>query len=205
MTIAGFLASPMVMDLFSARYLAAITILAPFALAPLAPLLGRARFVALVAACVLATGIGGWMGRGPLGSPPAGGTEDEARLEAALALRGIRYATADYWAAYRLTFLARERLVLVPVHAAEDRYAPYRAAFDAAPVVAYVFDPRRSRESPAWMEERVRAGETPFDRDVEAFPVGRFSVLVLRRAAAAESCNRPSPRTSPGSPRTSSG
>jgi hypothetical protein len=204
-TIAGFLASPMVMDLFSARYLAAITLLSPFALAPVAALLGRARFAVLVAPCVLATGLGGWLGRGPLGHWPPEGADDEARLEAALALRGLRYATADYWTAYRLTFLARERVIVVPVNDAEDRYAPYKVAFDGAPVVAYVFDPLRSREQPGWMEARVRAGDTVFDRDVDAFSVGRFSVLVLRRPVAAGSCSPPSPRTSPGSTRTSPG
>jgi hypothetical protein len=203
--IAGFLTSPMVMDLFSARYLAAITLLSPFALAPLAPLLGRGRFAALVAPCVLATGIGGWLGRGPLGHWPPQGDDEEARLEAALAMRGIRYATADYWTAYRLTFLARERLVVVPVNDAEDRYPPYKIAFDGAPVVAYVFDPLRSREAATWMEARVRAGDTPFDREPDAFSVGRFSVLVLRRPAAAGSCSPPSPRTWPGWIRTSPG
>jgi hypothetical protein len=210
-TLGGFLASPMVMDLFSARYLAALAVVAPFAFAPLAAQLGRARFVAIVAPCVAATGIAGWVGRGQLGHPPVDGDADEMRLEAALALRGVSRATADYWTAYRLTFLAQERVIVVPVNAGEDRYAPYRAAFDAAPVVAYVYDPLRSREAPTWMDARVRAGETPFDAEperLERIEIGRFSVLILRRrrgAAAAGSCNPPAPRTSRSSPRTSPG
>ena len=44
-----------------------------------------------------------------LGHPPA----DEARQAAdALVARGVRHATADYWVAYRLTFLAKERVLI---------------------------------------------------------------------------------------------
>jgi hypothetical protein len=134
-----------------------------------------------VVPCVAATGFAGWYGLGPFRAPPANGTADEARLEAALVEHGVRYATADYWAAYRLTFLAGERVVVVPANPAEDRYAPYRAAFDEAPRVAYVFDPLRSREAPEWMRARVASGATPFAPDAESLRVGRFDVLLLNR------------------------
>ena len=84
---------------------------------------------------------------------------------------------ADYWTAYRLTFLTAERLVVVPVNRAEDRYPPYRAAFDAASTVAYVFDPERSRESVGEMEGLLRAD----DRSFETLHLGRFTALVFRR------------------------
>jgi hypothetical protein len=188
-TIAGFLVSPMVMDLFSARYLAAIPLLAPFALAPLAEKLGLRRFALLVAPCAAASAIAGWVGYGPFLRAPSAPNEpsDEARLEAALEARRVPVAIADYWAAYRLTFLTGERLVVVPLNPAEDRYPPYRAPLETAATVVYVFDPARSREDGDWMEDRVRAGETPYLPEFERLDVGRFHALLLARATRPES------------------
>jgi hypothetical protein len=188
-TIAGFLVSPMVMDLFSARYLAAIPLLAPFALAPLAARLGAARFALLVAPSAAACAIAGWVGYGPFLRAAPRDPSDEARLEEALDARGIHVAMADYWAAYRLTFLTRERLVVVPTNVAEDRYAPYRTTFEAQSSVAYVFDPERSREDASAMEASLRARETSSDSRTplafgaidEKLQAGRFTVLLLKR------------------------
>jgi hypothetical protein len=180
-TIAGFLASPMVMDLFSSRYLAAIPLLAPFALAPIAHSLRARTFALAMAPCAFACGLAGWVGYGPFLRNTHGPPSDEMALEHALAASGVRMAMADYWVAYRTTFLTNERLVVVPTNAAEDRYAPYRADFDASPIVAYVFDPMRSRESSTLMRDRVRAGETPFARDYSIVHAGKLSAIVLRR------------------------
>ena len=46
--------------------------------------------------------------------------------------QGQRTGRADYWIAYRLTFLAQERIVVAP-DLSEDRYPPYRRMIDAAP------------------------------------------------------------------------
>ena len=181
-TIAGFLASPMVMDLFSARYLAAIPLLAPFALAPLAGALRGGRFALLFAPCAAACAVAGWVGYGPFLRAAPADPSDETRLEEALAARGVHAATADYWAAYRLTFLSGERLVVVPANPAEDRYPPYRAAFERENRVAYVFDPERSREADSWMRERVSRGETAYAPSFEVLRAGRFTALLLKRA-----------------------
>jgi hypothetical protein len=180
-TIGGYLLSPMVMDLFSARYLAAIPLLAPFALAPLAWLLGARKLAPLVATCAVASGVAGWVGYGPFLRATHGGPNDDAAIEHALEALGVRYAVADYWTAYRLTFLTNEALVVVPVNEAEDRYPPYRQMVDAAPVVAYLYDPQRSREDPTWMEQRVESGQTPYQRDFAIVHAGRYRALVLRR------------------------
>ena len=45
---------------------------------------------------------------------------------------GRRFAIADYWIAYPLTFIADERVLVVPENPAEDRYAPYRRKVEAA-------------------------------------------------------------------------
>ena len=172
-TLAGFLVSPMVMD-FSARYLAAIPLLAPFALAPLAHLL-RARALTLaMLPGAFACGLAGWLGYGPFLRDSVWKALDELALAHALEMSGVRYGIADYWVSYRATFLTDERLTIVPANPAEDRYAPYLEQVEASPLVAYVYDPVRSRESSTWMRDRVRAGETPFLRDYTIVHAGKY-------------------------------
>jgi hypothetical protein len=181
--VGGFLFSRMIFDHFAMRYLAAISFAMPFAAAPLAARLGRARFAALFAPWVLAGAISGWIGQGPFvrGGLPARPVEasgaPEAALAAALAERGIHVGLADYWAAYRVTFVTRESLVLMPLHASQDRYAPYRDALARTPSAAYVYDPGRSGEDPVHMlDELVKEGWTAGER-VEA---GGFRAVVLQ-------------------------
>ena len=64
--------------------------------------------------------------------------ESDRQVSACLIDHGIREATADYWIAYRLTFLAHEQVLVVPDDALADRYAPYRARVMAAPVRARI-------------------------------------------------------------------
>src|SRR5262249_35669269 len=107
-TIGGFLVSPMVMDHFSSRYLAAILLVAPFCLAPAAALIGLRRFGLALAPYLVSSAISGWVSYRPftLAVHPRLAIDD--RLGAALRERDVRYATADYWASYRLTFAFRE-------------------------------------------------------------------------------------------------
>jgi hypothetical protein len=155
-TVASFLTSVMVMDQFSMRYLATLTIMAPFAMAPaffgLSPLPRKIALSAL-GLHLLATAIGGWVSFRPYVDGPLP-VRSEAGIAAAdfalgdlLRARGVRYATADYWASYRLTFLFREDVIVVPKNPGEDRYRKYRDAFDRAPAIAYVHDRFRSRET----------------------------------------------------------
>jgi hypothetical protein len=188
-TLLGFLVSVMVMDLFSSRYLAAMILVLPLALAPLAARLGTRGLAVALVPYLIAAGVAGWVGFGPFveGVVPVRvvrGESDEARLATELAARGITYATADYWTSYRLTFLTREALVVVPTNLGEDRYPPYRAAFDEAARVAYVFDPARSREAQGSFEARVAAGETPFEPAFERIGAGELTAVVLHRRGA---------------------
>jgi hypothetical protein len=194
-TIGGFLVSVMVMDLFSARYLAAIVLVSPFALAPLAYRMGRARFGAALAPYLVSAAVAGWIGFGAKvdgWAPvhlPGSGAEDEAWLEGALAERGVTSAVADYWVSYRLTFLYREAIRVVPVHASEDRYPPYREAFDRASRVAYIFDSRRSRETFATMLSAVMAAQGVV-APTETLHRGDLTAVVLDRPTAGESLPR---------------
>jgi hypothetical protein len=187
LTIYGFLTSVMVMDHFSMRYLASIPLLLPFALAPLVATFGARKLALLVAAPLVAAGVSGWVSFGPDVNGPfvakrAPGPTDEERVQTFLAEKGVTYAMADYWTAYRVSFVTQERLIVVPTHEKQDRYARHRKAFAERRKVAYLIDPLRSGESPdavgtelekgTWMGTGVR---------VERASVGRFSVFVVER------------------------
>jgi hypothetical protein len=182
--IGAFLVSVMVMDHFSMRYLAVLTLMLPIASLPAAELLGGKRFALLLAPHLVASALCGWVGYGsfvrgvvPVRADAAERRDDDA-LASLLDARGIRYAEADYWVSYRLTFLFRERFIVVPKNVDEDRYAPYRNAFDSAPSFAYVFDPDRSRESLADAESAL----TRTNAHVEKVAMGSRTVLLVDRA-----------------------
>ena len=182
LAIAAFLVSVMVMDHFSMRYLAVLTLMTPFAVAPAAHALGVKRFAAVFAPHLLASAIAGWVGYGPFvhGPLPVAETpelRDDYTLLATLRAKGVRFAMADYWTSYRLTYLFREELVVVPTNPGEDRHAPYRRDLEAAPVFAYVYDPGRSREDLATAERELTAK----NESVERTTAGRLTVLIVRR------------------------
>lgn len=184
LAIAAFLVSVMVMDHFSMRYLAVLALLTPFAALPMATFLGPRRFALVLVPHLAATAIGGWVGFGPFvhGIVPVRETpelRDDYALESWLEARGIRYATADYWASYRLTLLWKERIVVVPKNPSEDRYRPYREAFAKQPVYAYIHDRGRSREDLGEEERRLRATA----RVIEEAHLGGHTVLVVERSA----------------------
>lgn len=182
-SVGGFLVSTMPADLLSARYLAPIVWLAPFTLAPAAHALGVRWFAGLLAPLVIAVGIGGWYAFAPYvvdGVPvrdPRGVARDEAVLADALRAEGVRYAAAQYWLAYRLTFLFDEDPVVVPLNGAEDRYRPYRDGFDAAPVVAYLFHPSEPRAQWQTTASELEAQGVPYRRE----EIAGFTVLIVRR------------------------
>jgi hypothetical protein len=180
--IGAFLVSVMVMDHFSMRYLAVLTLMLPLAAAPAAHVLGAKRYAALIAPHLVASALCGWVGYGPFvrGPIPVAETpelRDDYALYDLLRKKGITYAEADYWTAYRLTFLFAERIIVVPTNPREDRYAPYRRAFEAAPVFAYVFDPGRSRENVEEAERQLVSASS----NVEKMRLGGLTVLVARR------------------------
>lgn len=168
-TLTGFLLSVMVMDHFSMRYLVAAILAAPLSMAALAARLSPKALSALLVA-PLATGlVGGLAALGPVTASPLRwvslpGHDDEQRAVEALVGDGIRFGVADYWVSYRLTFLARERLVVVPSHRAQDRHLPYRALAEKAPRHAYIVDKYRSDEAAESVHARLRASGAAFER-----------------------------------------
>ena len=180
--IAAFLVSVMVMDHFSMRYLAVLTLMTPFAVAPAARALGATRFALVLLPHLLASAVGGWVGYGPFvrGLVPVTETpelKDDYALFALMRGRGLRYATADYWTSYRLTYLFREEIIVVPTNASEDRHAPYRRGFEAERVFAYVYDPARSREDVAAAERELART----NQRVERLTAGGLGVFIVTR------------------------
>jgi hypothetical protein len=189
-TLAAFLFSVMAIDRLSARYLVAIVLTAPFSFAPVLRLVGPGRFAALLAPYLVSTAVGGWLGYGDNVDGiriqrKNGLARDEHALAEFFRARGVGGAMADYWVAYRLTFLFHEDPVVVPWHAALDRYPPYRRLVDTAPVVGYVYDPAWSDENLAYRKTQFRSGGTGFQPDFEEARVGRYTVLVLVRSPKA--------------------
>jgi hypothetical protein len=182
-SLGGFLVSSMPEDVFSARYLAPIIWFAPFTLAPAAHALRPRSFAIALAPFVVAVGVGGWLAYGPYVQDALpvrdarGAAHEEAALAVALRLHGVRYAAAHYWLSYRLSFLFEEDPVVVPLDEPTDRYRPYRTAFEAAPVVAYIFHPSEPRAEPSPIEGRLREAGERYER-VE---VAGFTVLVQHR------------------------
>lgn len=181
-TIAGFLLSVMPMDKYSSRYLVAIVLVVPFVFAPA---VYRARPLAgacLLAPLVASFAVSGWLGYEPcvrgLRIVDAHWSQDELALKRELLLRQVRYAEADYWAAYRLTFMFQEAVKVVPIHPEQDRYSPYRDGFATAVKYAYIYDHRRSDESAETL--RAHASADPLER----FSVGNFDVYLQRRRVA---------------------
>jgi hypothetical protein len=191
-TIGAFLVSVMVMDHFSMRYLAVLTLMLPFAAAPVAHTLGGPRFAVLIAPHLVASSLCGWLGYGPFVRGPipvldSPDLRDDYAVFDHLRAQGITYAQADYWASYRLTFLFSERLVVVPTNPSEDRYPPYRRAFEAAPVFAYVFDPNRSREDINEVERKLKEEHAALDK---AQVGGRTVFVVTRRTTTGDDAPR---------------
>lgn len=186
LNLAAFLGSVMVVDRHSARYLVGVLLFAPFALAPLAHLLRGLRASIALAPYLLSAGIGGWTTFRPFCDGLRidrtwGRHQQEWALLHALEQRHVRHAIADYWSSYRLTFLWREAIAVVPKVIAEDRYPAYRAAFASAEVVAYIHDPERSGESQGDVAAAITAGKTPFEPVFERLHVGPFTAFVLKR------------------------
>ncbi|HEX5504219.1 MAG TPA: hypothetical protein VFW96_16455 [Thermomicrobiales bacterium] len=182
-SLGGFVVAAAPRDMWSARYLAPLIWMAPFALAPAAYVLRPRRFALVLAPYLVVAAVGGWLSYGPyVRGPlpvyaPRGAATAEAELGRALRERGVAHAAAPYWLAYRLTFLWGERPIVVPLDATQDRYAPYRRGFAAAPEVALIFHPADPRATAADYEARLRRAGARYER----LEVAGYTVLLWRR------------------------
>ncbi len=171
--IAGFLMSNRPSDMWAARYLAPLVWLAPFALVPWAQALRPRGLAVLLVPYLVVAAVGGWRSFGTFVDGPVprvdarGSAQEEMRLAEALRARGVEVAHAQYWLAYRLTFLWQEQPIVLSLD--EDRYPPYRAQTAGAKVTAWLFHPTEPRSKP---EDVLATLEGPVERlELEGFTV----------------------------------
>jgi hypothetical protein len=186
-SLGGFLLSIMPWDLWSTRYLAPVTMFAPFALAPVASRLGRVRTALALSPYLVATLASCWLILTPrvhgLLAPvdARSAVREDLQLCDSLRRLGIRHGAAEYWLAYRLAFLCQEDPVVVPLEPQLDHYAPYRRDYLRARVVALIFHPSAPRVKREVIEPQLRKGGSRFSR----MEIGPYIVLIWQRPADA--------------------
>jgi hypothetical protein len=181
-TFVGFVASTAPSDMWTTRYLGPIFWMAPFAIAPLAVRLGSARFAAAAAPYLIVAAIAVWHSHGfyvngvlPRRYAAEHFEQPEQEVRDFLRARGIRYAAADYWFAYRFSFVFQEDPIIEAIDLSQSRHLPYRDAFRAQPVKAWVFHPDWSRTSMEACLNVLREERIAFSRH----QVGAFTVIVF--------------------------
>ena len=102
---------------------------------------------------------------------------EEASLGRWLWQQGIKYGVADYWMAYRLSFLFAEAPIVVPLNEGQDRYPPYRRAFRQQRHVAYIFHPSRPAATAKDWEPRLKKTCAQMQRS----EIDGFTVLLCDR------------------------
>ena len=181
--LAGFLVTATATDIYGARLLAPMLLTLPFALTPAAFYLRGWRFPVAFSPYIVSAAVACWVSYGTFVRGilpvrvPRGTAAEEEDVAKALRERGVHYAGAHYWVAYRLTFLYGEDPIVVPVDS-EDRYPPYRAAFDVASKTeptAYIFHPWWPYLSLADYEQRFRQSGTRFEK----LKIHDFTVFVV--------------------------
>jgi hypothetical protein len=174
-------------DIYSVRYLAPMIWTAPLALGGLAFLLGRfERLLLMLAPYTIVAAFATWTNYGAYVDGPNGWTlvrtprgvaKDEAHLGGWLRRHGIFHGAAQYWIAYRLSFIFHEKPLIVPMDWRQDRYPPFRQAFESARKVAYLFHPSEPRATPEQWEPWLR----PRCANLTRHEVAGFTVLICNR------------------------
>ena len=182
-SLCGFLLSGTAEDIMGARLLLPVIVTLPFTLAPVAFLAGSApRFALVISPYLLMTAIGGWLSYGAMveGPLPArtvrGSLTQDLALAEFLRSRGVQYAAANYWIAYRLSFVLDEKPIVVP-EGSEDRYPRWRREFDAQRKVAYLTDAQGMGVNLEELQRRLFAESVHFEK----FSVEGYQVLIVEK------------------------
>jgi hypothetical protein len=175
----------MPLDIHAVRYLGPFFWAAPFALAPLAWRIGARWFMATLTPYLVVATIGGWIAFGPAVDGiwprryPRGIAQDEMTLRDYLRARELRYGAADYWLAYRLTFLFDENPIITPLELISVRYPMNRRLFQEAPRVVLIFHP----SAPRAPFEEVERGFRQLGAPHEVAHVAGFDLIIFNRYA----------------------
>jgi Dolichyl-phosphate-mannose-protein mannosyltransferase len=179
--LGGFLISIMPTDMWSARYLAPVFWFMPMTLAAMACWWGPRAMWIVLSPYFATAAICGWLTYGVfVDGPrptlhPRGAAQDERALFDALKAENVTVAAAQYWLAYRLSFLSQERLIVMPLDESADRYPPYRQAFAGSQRQALIFHPSEPRAQPSQYVQMLRSMNAKF----ETRQIAGFTVLLL--------------------------
>jgi len=141
----GTVFSQDVYDVYAYRYLTPLTWALPFLLLPTIKKLEVRRAASLFLPYFLVVLLTNQL---YYGSPSAFGTgANERALGELLAREKVAHGYSNYWPSYRITYLLREAVIVVPLEKQANRYEPYRIAVEAAPRYALIYT--AAEEAPA--------------------------------------------------------
>lgn len=154
----GFMGSSMASDASSVRYLAPLIWVAPLVLIPAALWWNDRTLAVLIVPILIA-----WnMAHISLSRPDRARSVESQRADKqlleTLLSHEVAVAEAPYFEAYRLTMEFGEKVIVVPEFG--DRYAPYRARFNAQPKFARVLSPAFGPDRLKQEEEKCIAEST---------------------------------------------
>ncbi|OJH40955.1 hypothetical protein BON30_08565 [Cystobacter ferrugineus] len=187
-TLVGFLFTRRPQDVMSARYLVPLLLGFPLLVSPVLARLPRIQGTVWVSVLLLPViahfgvagwrGYGGWVDHGLPRITPEGNGDDARTLLSALQQQGVEAAVADYWVAYRLTYLWKEQVTVAP-GTGVNRYPPYPRRFASARRRALLFSaivPGSRYLVPGPWEVRLRREGQPHER----LTAGPYEVLLLK-------------------------
>ncbi|MBU4275331.1 MAG: hypothetical protein KKC30_01175 [Proteobacteria bacterium] len=186
-------------DRFSVRYLWVSIVWWPFLLAwGVAALARRTRWQGVLAGAMLLVALGGGI-VGVAAHPAAGHSvswrEHYGPLLRYMGQHGVRHGRADYWEAYKLSFLSGEELIFAPdkrFPVGLQRYDPYYWEVLRAPRKLYLFRPQVDDAALAKVRHDLRRKGVPFEeRDL-----GRWRVI-LTGPASSGGASRANPPATP--------
>ena len=180
--IVTFCFSGQTRDVWSVRYLTPMILTSGLALVPLTYLINPKRVLLILIPYLISAAVCFWIGYGPyvdgvkIVQSERGQAYEETMLLGWLKERGVRYATAQYWLAYRLTYLWQEEVIVSPLNRWSDRYRPYQMQVDESQLVALIFHPSETREMPEpYYDSYIKAGKS-----IERFEIEKFTVLLVK-------------------------
>jgi hypothetical protein len=178
----GFIFSITTEDVMAARLLFPLLLSFPLACAPLAWLMPSLRSLAILLSPYLVTAaVGGWLSNGVLvdGVKPVQTVKGSMVEDRALALflreKGLQYAGANFWLAYRLSLIFKEQPIVIPIWG-EELYPRWFDEFNAANKVAYISHPH----FPPLDINPLEAAAKSRGQATERFFVSNFDVLVVQ-------------------------
>jgi hypothetical protein len=180
-SIGGFLASPFPVDIWSARYLFPIMLTLPFSVASVVRGWPQRWIVIAILPFVFTAGISGWKTFGDFSDGPVRGDfhslqADASAVEALLNSHHLKVAVSTYWTAYRLTYLLRERVLIVPATRVTNRYAPYFQALGDRGHAARIIDLDNPEDHFAEATYQRAVAQNTFEK----LQCGRFEVFLPR-------------------------